>query len=221
MVMSPLVGYVSRRTGDVKVLIFIGYALFLASVIGMCTSEPGSKNAVLGYLAIGGIAWAFPLVLLVTVAQLNVPGELIGTVTAAMLTSRGLGGAIGSAIMSAVLTAKENAKIPAYIIDAVLPLGFNPEYLPDLIPLLTGGQVALAEQVPTATPAIVFAGLGAVAKAFSDSFRYVWYMIIPFVVIAMILIPFIVNIRPEMTGVVDASVNVVEKEVDSTSHLEA
>ena len=140
----------------------------------MIFAGPGSANAALGYLALGGIAWAFPLVILVTTAQLSVPGPLLGTATGALLTARGLGGSIVSGIMGSVVHDKQTAKLPAYIIEAVLPLGFNPQYLPDLIPLLAGGQVEAAFQVPTATPAIVFAGLDAAAKAFYESFQYVW-----------------------------------------------
>ena len=74
----------------------------------------------------------------------------------------------GVSIINAVVNSKESTKIPEYIINAVVPLGFNPANLGQLIPALASGQAQAALAVPGATPEIVGAGFQALSQAFAE-----------------------------------------------------
>ena len=60
----------------------------------MSTMTSSSFTAIVIYLTIAGVGFAGPLVLVVTVAQLAVPGELLATGVANLLMARGVGGAV-------------------------------------------------------------------------------------------------------------------------------
>ena len=62
----------------------------------MSTITAGSFTTIVVWLTISGVGFAAPLVLVVTVAQLAVPGELLATGVANILMSRGVGGAVRS-----------------------------------------------------------------------------------------------------------------------------
>ena len=81
----------------------------------------------------------------------------------------GVGGALGTALYQAAFSSKLAQKLPNYIIAAVLPLGFDLEYIGGLIGAAANGDVTIAEGLPGITPQIIEAAFGAAAQAFADS----------------------------------------------------
>lgn len=88
--------------------------------------------------------------------------------------------------VNAVFTAKLTGSIGPKIAGAVLPLGFNPQYLPELIGGLASNNETAIGLVPGVTPAIIGAGVGGLLEAYATGFRFVWISAGCFVVVAWI-----------------------------------
>lgn len=92
--------------------------------------------------------------------------------------------AVGVAIASAVYTAKRQAIVPEKIAEYALAAGVPASSLPDLIGAILG-QTASAG-VPGLTMEQVAAGQRGALVGFAASFPYVWYTIMPVVIIAIV-----------------------------------
>jgi hypothetical protein len=92
--------------------------------------------------------------------------------------------AVGVAIASAVYTAKRQAIVPEKIAEHALTAGVPASSLPDLIGAILG-QTASAG-VPGLTAEQVGAGQMGALAGYAASFPFVWYTIMPVVVIAIV-----------------------------------
>lgn len=81
----------------------IGFCLFVAALIGLATSQPGSGKAAIGYALITGIGIAFITTQLPPIVQLTTPPEYIGLATALDISLRSVFGGIGGAIAGSIL----------------------------------------------------------------------------------------------------------------------
>jgi hypothetical protein len=88
--------------------------------------------------------------------------------------------------VNAVFTSKLSANIGPKIAGAVLPLGFDPQYLPQLIGGLASNNNTAVGLVPGVTPQIIGAGVGGLFEAYAIGFRFVWVSAGCFVVVAWI-----------------------------------
>lgn len=87
-----LSAYVTR-TRDMKWPLVAGFSLFTVAIIMLSQAGPGPSgdNLVMGALAVAGVGFAAPLVLLNGVVQLSAPAEIMATVTAFVASMRALG----------------------------------------------------------------------------------------------------------------------------------
>ena len=93
----------------------------------------------------------------------------------------------GSAAYGSLYHGKLATKLPAYVADAVIPLGLPTTEIGALIGALTKGNIAAAESLPGVTGSIIGAAGSAIHKAFCDSFRLLWAIEIAFCGVALLL----------------------------------
>ena len=121
-----------------------------------------------------------------------------------MIAIRSLGGAIGLAIcksschiwlcIRSMLTRFEDTavfnsrivQLPGNIAQAVVPLGFPSSSLPALITALSTGDTKALVEIPSISPEIIEAAVGALKESFVNSFRGVWITAACFTVLALI-----------------------------------
>lgn len=127
---------------------------------------------------------------------MQVPPALIGTATSIALSARSLAGGVGVAVVTSILNSKTGTKIPAYVAEAVLPLGANPAQLGVIIGAATGDESLIAAimqgQIPGVTPMIFGIASEAVARAFADSYRMAW---IPVIVLSAVGLASILGLK--------------------------
>lgn len=163
------------------------------------------------------------------------------TVSATVISSRSLGGSVGLAICEALCIADElqqetdaytfimlgtaifstrlSTQLPAQIASHVLPLGFNPQYLGQLIGGLSSQNIPAVMAIPGISPEIIAAGVVGLKLAFIAATKYVWVVGIAITGAAAVVCLFIENLSQEYTAVIDHPVELkMETEI---SHKES
>lgn len=130
--------------------LFLGlYALITPNTLGMA----------LAFQFFANVPFAWLTLLSYVTAGLHVPQKDLGLASGLIGTFRSLGGSIGTAVLNVVLSSKANVEVPKRILEATVPLGFDPANLGALIGgLLSGNPAALAAVQGATTEAIAAAG---------------------------------------------------------------
>lgn len=151
-------------------------AFLLLALFGalMASLNPTTQSNMVGYAVFVGAGLGVALNSLVVVAQLSIPPELITAATALMITTRSLGGTVALSVYSAIFNHVSHKEIGTRVIKALLPLGFDSQYVEPLIGGLLSHNSALLKTIPGLTPEIMQAAGMAIKEAFSLAFRYVW-----------------------------------------------
>jgi len=217
---SPFCSWYIYRYKRVKELLVAGYTLFLIAVIGLATATPGSSKVVNFYCAVAGVGFAAPIALLFTVAQLAVIPEVIGLASSLLITFRSIGGALGTAIAGAVFRGKLGSALPSYIGAVAVKNGVAESSIPDFIAGITGDDPTTTESIPGVTASVVAAGLAAMSEAYSHSFHYVWYVVLPFLVVALVCVAVLAPINKQMTYIIDRPVEEIHHHHHHT-HVDA
>lgn len=171
------------------------------------------------WAAIAGFGFASPIACLFTVIQLAVDPRYIAQVSGLLVAVRGTGGAVGPAIavrslpspttslrliaQAAVFNDKIAAKLPTYIAQAGLAAGLPPTSLAPFVGGLATGNITLAASAPGVTPEMLAAGGQAALEAFADSFRYIWIVSVPFVVVGLVAVSCMSSVREALNAIVD------------------
>jgi hypothetical protein len=150
---------------------FVSFAIFSGT---MASLNPSTRWSAVGFTPFFGIGLGIALNTLVTVAQLSTPPELISLTTGLMIGTRSVGGTIALAIYSAIFSGTLNDQIPAKVIKATIPLGFDETYLGELLGGLTEGNSTLLGEIPGITPDIIEAAGFGLKQAYTLAFRYCW-----------------------------------------------
>ena len=182
----------------------MGFFIWTCGLIGFACLQPGDSSVSLGVYALIGVGFAAPLILVVAGVQLSAPHHLMATATAAVVSSRTVGGSIFTAINSAAVGNRLAKYIPAYIAKAVLPAGLPPTSLGPFIGALSSQDMAALAYIPGVTPAVIGAGVGALQQAFADAIRVVYYIAVPFGVVSVILCYFLGDFSAKMNYIVEA-----------------
>ncbi|KAH7374607.1 transmembrane efflux protein [Plectosphaerella cucumerina] len=214
-VISLIVGtgipVLAHKIGHIKWLFVLGMALqaiFLGA--SAATTNPNNKWA-----------WAFvpgigvPMFLMVTIlgyaiASLHVPYTHLGVAMGLLGTFRSAGGAVGNAIFNTVFQDKFRTFSAEEIPRAAIAAGLNPADLGAIIP----GSIVFNLGVPNAldgiegmTPAIAQSLREAVRLAYGRAFQFVFYITIPFGVLAVIASFWVEDPTPYMTNHVQSSMD--------------
>jgi hypothetical protein len=74
---------------------------------------------------------------------------------------------------------------------------------------LASGNAAALEAVPGVTPAIIAASITPLKEGFAQSFKYIWIMEVPFMVLALICVVFLKSTREQMNWIVNRPVETI------------
>ncbi|KAG0663204.1 hypothetical protein C6P46_002793 [Rhodotorula mucilaginosa] len=191
-----------------------GFLCFAVAIIGFAMSGT-NKNMATAFNAVGGIGFSAPLILLVTLVQLSAPPLFIGIASALTISVRTLGGVVGYAIAAAIYASKTNDQIPAAIIKATVPLGFNPQYLGQLIGFLMSGQGL--DAIPGINGQIIGAASAAMKATQAHGYKITWFAFLPGAVLAAIGCACFENPKDRINWIVDAPLKTEEVKAQATT----
>lgn len=180
-----------------------------------------SNKATWGFVVVLGVGTGCALTCIVAAAQLSTPPAFIAVTSGLIFGLRSLGGSIALPIYGAILNAKLNARLGADIAASVLPLGFNPRYLPALIGGLAANDEEALGQIPEITPEIIGAGVHGLRTAYLAAFKYIWVVAAVFSAVGLIgESMLIIYADPSLTSFI-ASVFFKNPRDDFTKHVDA
>ncbi|KAM0789204.1 hypothetical protein ACM66B_000049 [Microbotryomycetes sp. NB124-2] len=224
-VVSPFVSIYVTKTKDIKWPLVAGFTLFIACVVGIAMS---GLNGTMGtvFNGIGGLGFATPLILLMTLVQLSTPPLFIGVASALVISVRTLGGVVGLAIADAIYGSLTNTQIPEAIAKAAMPLGLPPTSIGPLI--VSFFSHSDPSKVPGATGPIIGAAFDAAKQVQAHGYKIVWFAFLPGTVLAALACALFHNPKERMNAVIDApldlpkerSVQDQEAQEASSSHTE-
>ncbi|KAL7004934.1 hypothetical protein EMMF5_005547 [Cystobasidiomycetes sp. EMM_F5] len=199
----PISWYVARYK-DPRTPLVIGFTLFLvaAAMLSQCKPGTGGDALLMGALAVAGVGFCAPLILLNMVVQLSAPPELIATVTALVASGRAFGGTVGTAVVSTIRTSKLASKLPELVGPAALQAGLPPSSLPILFGLIEISP-ALIVNVPGLTPQVAQAVIPAYYESQAYAFSYAWYSILGPIALAAVTCACLESVKDKMTPKVD------------------
>ncbi|KAL8287449.1 hypothetical protein RQP46_003307 [Phenoliferia psychrophenolica] len=205
---TPIYMYAAYKYKLLIEQLSLGFVLFLIGIIGLATLKATENDGkiVLIYVAICGIGFASPISCLLSVAQLSMAPEFAGLISGLMISFRSIGGAIGTAICSAVFVSKLTKALPSYIASAALEAGLPPTSVVAFVTAMAGGDAKAAAKVPGVTAEILGASGQAIKNAYAYSYRYIWIVVAPFVLVSLICCLGMKSIKKEMNFLVDRPV---------------
>lgn len=172
---------VSQRTKEAKWVAVTGVASLAVGGGLMAVMNPGISFA----------AWFFPNVLIgiglatlgtitPVIMTLCTPNKYIATSVAIGTSVRGLGGAVGVVIFSQIFSSKLAGFLPARIGAVVLAAGLPASYIPSFVEAASENAISHLSQIPGVTDQVLKELTQAKAQAYADSFRFIWYGLLPF-----------------------------------------
>ncbi|KAK4057264.1 hypothetical protein OIO90_001761 [Microbotryomycetes sp. JL221] len=210
-VVSPFISIYVTKTKDLKWPLFAGFLMFTACVVGLAMS---GLNATMGtvFNGIGGIGFATPLILLMTLVQLSTPPLFIGVASALVISIRTLGGVVGLAIADAIFGSLTNSQIPDAIAKTAVSMGLPPQSIGPLI--VSFFSHSDPSTVPGATGPIIGAAFTAAKEVQAHGYKIVWFAFLPGTVIAAVVCALFHNPRERMNWVVDAPLDLPKGHVE-------
>jgi hypothetical protein len=149
-------------------------------------------------------------VLSYAIASLHVPHSVLGVAMGLLGISRAAGGGVGNAILDTVFEVRFNAYAGPEIAAVALASGLSPDYLPEIIPgtIDYNSDISGAvEGIPGVTPAIKEALRVAIRNAYGHAFKIVFYVTIPFAVIALLCALFVEEPSAYMTNHIQSAMS--------------
>jgi MFS family permease len=192
--------------------------LMIGSFAGLAL---GSGLMVVIHPGINFAGWFFPTAIMgfavgaqvatsIVVVGLCTPDRFIGLAISMAGAIRGLGGSIGVTIFSTIFSSKLDRFLPQKIGEVLIEAGMSKtttsEIIPEILDAVSAGTTDALVEIPGITSNVVNAIKVAVAEAYSDSFPFIWYSLLPFAVVSMLVSTFLKSTKQQMTGVVAAGV---------------
>lgn len=199
-------GYWSMRFGTVRAPLFAGFLIYTGGLIGFACIQPGDDLRAVIFSGLAGLGFGAPLVLIIAAVQLSTPHNLIATATAVTTSARAVGATVFTAIYAAAFSSAIGEKLPANIANAAVKAGLSSESVPKFIGALLSQNTTSLDAIPGVNSTIIDAAMVAQGQAYADSLHVVYYIAIPFGVIACITCFFLGDLRATMNYRVDAPV---------------
>ena len=171
------VGLYSTRTKTIRapvVFSFLLMAVFWAAMAG--TTDSSTGNQIYGLVILYGYSLGIAICILIVLAQLSIPSELVATATGLSLATRAAGGTVGLAVYDALFNNEISNKLVSEVSQAALSLGLPPASLRALLGALEADDQAAFAHVPGITPQIIQASVHAFKSVFSKAFQHVYIM---------------------------------------------
>ena len=206
MITTILFSVWSSKFRTVRVPLFVGFAIFTAGAGSLASIQPGDNFQQLALVALVGIGFGGPLILVITGVQLSTPHKLLATATAITTSSRAVAIAVFTPIYSAALNERIAVNLPKQVGAAALNAGLPQNSLSAFITALSSNDEAALAQISGVTPAIIAAGVSGLKQAYADSIRVIFYIALPFGLIACIACLFLGDLHKTMNFRVDAPI---------------
>lgn len=175
LVTALLAGLYSSVKRQLKLPITLGFTLKTIALICLAATSGGNPGAAFyAFAVLLGVGLGIVIPLVMVVAQLSTPAQLISSASALVIMVRAFGSTIGLAINNALFNSALSTEIPKRVAAAVIPLGLPAESLGMLIGALTTNDEALLAATPGITPAIIAAAGNAITLAYGIGFRNLW-----------------------------------------------
>ncbi|KAH7394196.1 putative siderophore iron transporter [Phaeosphaeria sp. MPI-PUGE-AT-0046c] len=194
----------SARLRTIRAPLLAGFALWTAGIIGLSTIQPGQSINSLAFAALSGAGFGAPLILIITGVQLSTPHQVIATATAVTTSCRAIAATVFTAIFIAAFTTRVSVKVPVYVSTAVLEAGLPSTSVDQFMTAFTAKDQEVLAQITGITPEIITVAAAALKQAFADSIRVVYFITIPFGIVACIGCLFLGDMKATMNYHVDA-----------------
>lgn len=192
--------------------LMIGSFAFLTLGSGlMAIVKPGINFA--GWFfptAIMGFAVGVQVATSIVIVSLCTPDRFIALSVSLAGALRALGGSIGVTIFNSIYSSKIRNFLPKKVSEVLIETGFSQatiaQIAPRILAAIEAGSAEAILQVPGMTLEIATEIQHSVQEAYADSFRFIWYAVIPFAAISVGLSMFLKSTKGQMTNVVAAGV---------------
>lgn len=201
---TVIYGYCSTKFKTIRSPMFVGFFIFTCGFIGLSTIQPSNNFSAMAFVALAGLGFGSPLILVIAGVQLSTPHDLIATATAATTCSRAIAAAVFTAIFSAALSARLEKFIPEYVSKAALQAGLPKSSLGAFIQALSSDDSSALKDISGVNMQIIASGVSALKQAYADGLRVVFIIAVPFGVLACIASLFLGDLRKAMNYGVDA-----------------
>jgi MFS family permease len=189
------------KTKEVKWVAIVGCALLATSVGVMALLEPNiNLTAWFVPTTITGVCIGVFAVLNPVIATICTPNELVATSVSIGTSMRGLGGAIGIVMISTIFQNKITANLPAMVGGAIVQAGLPPDLIPQILGALSHGDTSSLSLIPGTSPEIIRSIVDANQQAYADSYRDMWYSLIPFCALTLASACFLTSTKDQLTG---------------------
>ncbi|KAL8279780.1 hypothetical protein RQP46_007875 [Phenoliferia psychrophenolica] len=206
----PIVGWYTTKYRRVKEPLVVGFVVFTAIMAAQsqATQSDSWNKAFIAFSALAGFVFTAPELLVFVIAQLDVPPHLVGTASTLLGSIRALGGVIGTSVSTSIFSVKFTSAIPVYLPPALVAAGLPEASIPAFIKAVIAGSPAGFAKIPGISPTIIASGVTAYKAAFAHSFSFVWYFVLPFVILALCASIALAPVKHQMTAMIDRPVEV-------------
>jgi MFS family permease len=202
-----LAAVIIRLTGEAKWVIVGSYFVLLVSSGLMAVMQPHINFAAWFFpTALLGIASGVQTSILVVIASVCTPNHLIAAAISLVSSLRALGGSVGIVIFGQIFQSKLPGKLIAGVSNAVVEAGLSPSQVPSFLHAFESQNPTLIMGVQGVNPAILEAAQTASSQAHADSYRFIWYSLIPFAALALMISLLLRPVRDQLTRQVVAGV---------------
>jgi MFS family permease len=195
---------VAHKIGHVKWQLVFALALQAIFIAATATSVyPNHKLAYIFLPAFGVPMFIWVTIMSYAIASLHVPHSKLGVAMGLLGTFRGAGGAVGNAVFDTIFVNRFASYGPSAIAETALSHGLKPQDLSQIIQGTIEYNVGVPEalsHVSGMTPLIQDALRMSVRGAYGHALKIVFYITIPFSVIAILCAVFVEDPTIYMTN---------------------
>jgi MFS family permease len=175
-------GALSQYIPKTRYILIISCLSLTAFSASMVSLGPGDETNGIALMFMACFSVGIIETASLALAPLACASEDLGAALGALGSIRSGGASVATAIYSTILSNKLGKFIPEYVTPAALSAGLPSSSLPSLFTNLTAGTLA---KVPGIDESIITAVVNANASAAAMAFKYVWYAVIAFAVVAV------------------------------------
>jgi hypothetical protein len=190
------------------ILLFTGAMLKLISDIGMTTLVPSSFSAALGLGFLAMFGMGLSLVALIVAVQLACEDSHIGLATLVLGSIRAMGGSLAVTIYTSIMQNTLKTDAGPRVFAATAKFGMTPSLAKTFIPLMIGGRIKDAKNLPGVTMPAILAAQEALKWSYALVFRRIYLAAIAFSCIAVLASLFVKDVSDKMTS--EVAVRLVE-----------